>query len=737
MKLSIAKYLNTPVEETMHIKSRIVLILIVVLVMGSFLAVAPKIVSAALQESPTLPPSVAPEPYPNSDIYPAKVYLENAADIQVLYQMDIDIGGLQRVEGVYPAQVEVFQPSIATIYITSAQSERLIEAGLKPVPIQNLGYRSFLAYGPGSGAPNAWPTFAEYVARMENLVNTHPDIAKLVQIGTSVQGRGLYCMEISDNPGIDENEPEFKYTANHHGDETTGVEMTMRLAELLANNYGIDPVATNIVNNMETWLCPIYNPDGYSNGTRYNAHGVDLNRDFPDRFHDPNDDPTGREPETQAFMNFGYAHRFVMGANYHGGEQVLNYPFDAVANPYPIYAPDDQLFYDFGIGYTSRNPDLWNNSEFEHGITRGWEWYMIYGGMQDWAYFYHDEHHVTLEISVNKSPDYGLMDSFWEHNREAMLWWMQRAMTGIGGVVLDAQTNAPLEATLTLVDRDMPNTVLTDPEVGDYHRVISEGDYELKAEAECYFSEIAQVSAISGTLTTQDFMLEQWTSDKTVSTNQALPGEEIEYQLHLRNACNLLPAIITDTLPGEVSWTGYLTATEGTVGYEAGQIFWQGDISENIPVTITYGVSLNQCLPGGVDIVNLAEISAGVSNPITRTAQVSVENAPPSIPFGPEPGDGEMELPITTTLTWSASTDLNCDSISYSLFFGTVNPPTTPVELSAPAYDPGQLEEGTTYYWYVVANDGLTEVSGPVWRFTTVNEPPSELNVIFLPMTRK
>ena len=62
------------------------------------------------------------------------------------------------------------------------------------------------------------------------------------------------------------------------------------------------------------------------------------------------------QPETLAFMNFESEHRFVMGANYHGGEQVLNYPWDAVADPcdpmIPAYAPDDQLFYDFGYGYT-------------------------------------------------------------------------------------------------------------------------------------------------------------------------------------------------------------------------------------------------------------------------------------------------------------------------------------------------------------------------------------------------
>ena len=90
----------------------------------------------------------------------------------------------------------------------------------------------------------------------------------------------------------------------HHGDETTGIEMTMRFAELLANSYGTDPLITDMVDKMEIWLCPIYNPDGYVSGNRYNAHGVDLNRNYPDRFTDQSMTPPIREPETLAFMNF-------------------------------------------------------------------------------------------------------------------------------------------------------------------------------------------------------------------------------------------------------------------------------------------------------------------------------------------------------------------------------------------------------------------------------------------------
>ena len=777
----------------------------VIVILVFLLAFIPTLVSASRQSDSPLPTPVAPEPYPNTDIYPAVVYLATFEDMQVLYRLNIDFEGGQPVDGIRNPPDSNFEPSIATVYIDPDQSDALSSAGLSLVPIPNEGYRSFLAYGPGTQSPPGWPTFEQYKARMQALESAHPGIVDLVQIGTSVQGRELLCLKITDNLVIDENEPEFKYTANHHGDETTGIEMTMLLAELLANSYGSDPVLTDMVDKMEIWLCPIYNPDGYVNGSRFNAHGVNLNRDFPDRFTDPIDDPAGHEPETQAFMQFGYAHRFVMGANYHGGAQVLNYPWDAIENPnVPDYAPDDQLFIDFGIGYTSRNPDLWYGG-FENGITRGWEWYMIYGGMQDWAYFWRDEHHVTLEISNTKAPLFTQMPAYWNRNREAMLWWMQQAWTGLGGLVLDAIDSSPISATITLVGRDLPNTIHTDPEAGDYHRVISDGSYTLNVVADPYLSQTVDVTVISGTLTTMDFYLcrdEPWVvsgnitdtvtgfplqatiefigsrqvtnshpetgqytieicpasytmrvsapwhypkervveinqdqiqnfsldptpnlspSTKQASLNQVLPGDVLQYQLRIENLGPTTTVSVTDTLPISVTWTGDLTATQGTPIFDSGQIHWQGEVTPTLPVTITYGVTLNQCLPSTTTILNIAEFDDGVSGIITGKVLLEVLNSSPSIPTSPSPIDGSIHQPISTTLAWAPCTDLNCDPISYDLYFGASSPPElVAMDLTVPNFNPAPLLPGTTYYWYVIASDGIVYTAGSSWRFVTL-----------------
>lgn len=472
----------------------------------------------------------SPEPDPFSGLYPVEVQLNSPEALAELVNLQLDIDKVFTADPdiAFPLHEDTFSPLIAHVYVDDAAVRRLTALGLSATPIPNEGLRAFQEYGPGSGSRLAWPTFEQFVARMQALVAAHPDIVQLHSIGKSVQNRDIWCLKITDNPTVAEAEPEVKYTSTLHGDETTGVEMTMRLAELLANGYGSDPAFSEMVNELEIWLCPISNPDGYVNGSRYNANGVDLNRSFPDPIVDPVDDPTGHEPEVQAFMNWGYGRRFVMGANYHGGAQVVNYPWDGTTTN----SPDNDVYVSFSRGYAERNSIIWNNPNPAPYI-QGANWYIIYGGMQDWAYNWRGEHHVTIEISNTKSPTFETMDTYWNANREAMIWWFQRTLrNAVRGIVTDATTGAPLAATVnTTPEERIP--VATDPEVGDYTRLLLPGTYSLTARALCYEPQTVSVTVIDGTPTVQNFALQPsptWTITGTVTaadTGYPLPATVI------------------------------------------------------------------------------------------------------------------------------------------------------------------------------------------------------------------
>jgi uncharacterized repeat protein (TIGR01451 family) len=584
----------------------------------------------------------------------------------------------------------------------------------------------------------------------------------------------------------------------------------LRLAELLVSSYGSDPTLTGLVNNVEIWLCPISNPDGYVASTRYNSQGFDLNREFPDPLNDPVDDPTGRPLEVQRIMVFGYQHRFVMGANYHGGAAVVNYPWDAVGHT-PSSSPDNGLFYNFSVGYAARNSLIYNGS-FPNGVTQGWEWYTVYGGMQDWAYVWRGEHHVTIELGNTKKPAYEQMTTYWNYNRAAMIWWLQRVLSGFRGRVLDARTSAPLEAVVSVTGMNQPNSVRTDPEVGDYHRTIYTGTYTLSAAAAGYQVQTGQVTVIgntsaavkdfylcptafvglSGTVSeaaigipqasnnlrqvatltlvgsplsaqtnrangayslqvcpasytlrvtapgywpqerqvtitgaqVEDFALVRLpdlsASSKAASLASAQPGQRIDYQLLIRNTGGPDQTVVTDTLPLAVAWGGVLTATQGTASFSNGQITWQGALAPGQTVTVTYAVTVNACLAPGLGITNTVALRDAAGVRLTRTATVSVLNTAPSAPEGPIPGAGAAGLPLGTQLSWTASSDLNCTPLTYSVAFGTSNPPPTVASgLTSPSYDPGPLTPGTIYYWSVTASDGLTQTGGTVWWFST------------------
>jgi hypothetical protein len=91
----------------------------------------------------------------------------------------------------------------------------------------------------------------------------------------------------------------------------------------------------------------------------------------------------------------------------------------------------------------------------------------------------------------------------------------------------------------------------------------------------------------------------------------------------------------------------------------------------------------------------------------------------PKTAWHPAPADGALFVEPDASLTW----DPGVGSALYFVYFGDnfedVNSATGAATITETTYEPGQLEQGRTYYWRVDSSDGLNVHRGKVWSFTT------------------
>ncbi len=341
---------------------------------------------------------------------------------------------------------------------------------------------------------NYYPTYPAYEQIMADFAAQYPDLCQLYTIGTLASGRKLLAVRISDNVGAEEDEPEFLYSATIHGDETTGYIMMLHLIDHLLTNYNQDPRITSMVNNIDLWIAPLANPDGtYYGGNntvngarRYNANNVDLNRNYPDPADGPHPDGNAWQPETVHFMNFAESRNFVMGANFHGGIELVNYPWDTWSR----LTADNNWWYMVSRAYADTaqayGPPGYFDDE-DNGITNGYAWYRITGGRQDYMNYFHQCREVTLEISNTKLVPASQLLNFWEYNHRSILNYLEEVTYGVRGIVTDTITGAPLRAQVFISNHDKDSSmVFSSLPVGNYHRLLKAGTYNLTFIADGY-----------------------------------------------------------------------------------------------------------------------------------------------------------------------------------------------------------------------------------------------------------
>ncbi len=392
-----------------------------------------------------------------------------------------------------------------------ALAAELIRQGADPDAEDDAGARAWPREPePAERQPSGYPPYdtgaGNIAQRLLDRQAAYPAICRRYDLGPTVQNRRIYAVKITDHLDVEEDEPEFRWVANMHGDEVVGLMMTLNLIDYLLENYGVDPRVTYLVDNLEIWIVPSMNPDGYQLVQRRNANNVDLNRNFPEgTLHEPNT-TAGRQPETAAIMNMAFARSFTLSANLHGGALVVNYPFDndGLGSTYSP-TPDEDVFVYISQEYSRHNPPMWNSTEFPNGITNGAAWYAITGGLQDWSYRYMGCNDVTIELGNTKTPAFSTIPTYWSQNRESMLAYMETAFIGVRGIVTDAATGQPLAATVQVIGRD--HNVYTDPDVGDYHRMLLPGSYQLRFAADGYDPRVLPVTVTAGPATRLDVAL--------------------------------------------------------------------------------------------------------------------------------------------------------------------------------------------------------------------------------------
>ena len=209
------------------------------------------------------------------------------------------------------------------------------------------------------GINGDYHSYRELEADFQALERSFPGLARVHTIGTSLEGRNIYALKISDYVTLDEDEAEVLFLGCHHAREWISVEIPYILAKYLLENAAADPEVRRLVNESEIWIVPLVNPDGLEYSIHYyrywrknrrlnfdETYGVDINRNYgyawgidnsgssPVPASDVYRGPAPfSEPETRAVRDLFLEKDFRAMISYHSYSQIILYPWGYTKAP--------------------------------------------------------------------------------------------------------------------------------------------------------------------------------------------------------------------------------------------------------------------------------------------------------------------------------------------------------------------------------------------------------------------
>lgn len=469
------------------------------------------------------------------------------------------------------------QDSLYYAYASEKELNAFLKMGYKPV------YDSFYLGGKKASYPMAmtaedfanfdkYPTYDLYLSLMQSWAEKYPQLCRLDTIGTSVKGRLLLALKISDKVNEEEAEPEFFYTSSIHGDELTGYVLMLRLIDYMLANYEKDTLVTRIINETQLYINPIANPDGayflgdnnVSGAKRYNTNSVDLNRNYPDPKSVAEE---ALQKENQAMISFADKHNFAMSVNFHGGAEVLNFPWDSYASSelkhadYTWWNEIDKKYVD-----SCRVVDISCFADIEEsGYVHGGDWYKVYNGRQD----YMNRRGIreqTIELSTAKMLGSEKLVKYWNVNKVSLINYIAGVHYGISGTVTDSITGKALAAKIEIENRDKDSSeVYSYLPHGKYYRPIEKGKYTLIVSAQGYQNKEVkdvEVEALQGLTLNITLLSSNYKPDTTEIIDTTSNAKIRDISLDIRISPNPVKEHFTVFIPQ--NWTAeYIRSVDG------------------------------------------------------------------------------------------------------------------------------------------------------------------------------